>query len=56
VRQGLPFRAFEQYVLLDRAADAVAKELDTTVENVHQAKSRMARRLRELVRQLREAD
>jgi RNA polymerase sigma-70 factor (ECF subfamily) len=53
---GLPFRAFEQYVLLDRPANVVAKELNTTVENIHQAKSRMTRRLRELVNQLRDAD
>jgi RNA polymerase sigma factor (sigma-70 family) len=52
----LAFRAFEQYVLLDRPADVVAKELDTTVENVHQAKSRMTKRLRELVGQIREME
>jgi DNA-directed RNA polymerase specialized sigma24 family protein len=52
----LPFRAFEQYALLDRPADVVATELDTTVDNVHQAKSRMTRRLRELVPQLRESE
>lgn len=51
---GVPFRAFEQYVLLNRSADEVAKELETTVENVHQAKSRMTKRLRELVGELRE--
>jgi RNA polymerase sigma-70 factor (ECF subfamily) len=52
----LPFRAFEQYVLLDRSADMVAKELGTSVENVHQAKSRMTKQLRELVGQLRESE
>ena len=52
----LPFRAFEQYVLLDRAADEVARELGTTVENVHQAKSRMLKRLRGIVTELRDAE
>jgi RNA polymerase sigma factor (sigma-70 family) len=52
----LPFRIFEQYVLLDRAAQEVADELDTTVENVHQAKSRMTRELRQIVSRLRKAD
>ncbi|HEX3356353.1 MAG TPA: sigma-70 family RNA polymerase sigma factor [Tepidisphaeraceae bacterium] len=53
---GLTFRAFERYVLLDRPAQDVAKELGTTVENVYQAKTRMTKRLRDLVGQLREAD
>lgn len=52
----LSFRAFEQHVLLDRPAGDVANELGTSAENVRQAKSRMTRRLRELVNQLREAD
>jgi RNA polymerase sigma-70 factor (ECF subfamily) len=50
----LAFRAFEQYVLLDRPAEVVARELSTTVGNIHQAKSRMTRRLRELVGHIRE--
>ncbi len=29
------FRAFEQYVLLDRPAESVAAELNTQVNNVH---------------------
>ena len=33
------FRAFEQYVLLDRSAEIVAKELGASVNNVHQAKA-----------------
>lgn len=53
---GVPFRAFEQYVLLDRPAAEVAAELGTSVENVHQAKSRITRQLRERVSQLRKAD
>lgn len=47
------FRAFEQYVLLDRDAAIVASELGTSVNNVHQAKSRMTARLREVVQRLR---
>lgn len=47
------FRAFEQYVLLDRDAAIVAAELETSVNNVHQAKSRMTARLREVVQRLR---
>jgi RNA polymerase sigma-70 factor, ECF subfamily len=50
----LAFRAFEQYVLRDRPADVVANELGTSVDNVHQAKSRMTRQLRQLTGRLRE--
>ncbi|HUQ72468.1 MAG TPA: sigma-70 family RNA polymerase sigma factor [Planctomycetaceae bacterium] len=50
------FRAFEQYVLLDRAADIVAAELETSVNNVHQAKSRITKQLREAVQRLRAED
>jgi RNA polymerase sigma-70 factor, ECF subfamily len=46
------FRAFEQYVLLDREADIVAAELNLAVNSVHQAKSRITKRLREVVQQL----
>lgn len=49
----IAFRAFEQYVLLDRSADIVAAELKTTVNNIHQAKSRITKRLREVVELLR---
>jgi RNA polymerase sigma-70 factor, ECF subfamily len=49
----IAFRAFEQYVLLDRSADVVAAELRTNVNNVHQAKSRITKRLREVVEMLR---
>jgi RNA polymerase sigma factor (sigma-70 family) len=56
IGQSLAFRAFEQYVLLDRPAEAVASELGTSVDNVHQAKTRITRRLRELVGHLREKD
>jgi RNA polymerase sigma factor (sigma-70 family) len=54
--ESVAFRAFEQYVLLDRPADIVAKELNTSVDNVHQAKSRMTKRLRDLVGHIREDD
>ncbi|MDZ4850356.1 MAG: hypothetical protein SGI77_13810 [Pirellulaceae bacterium] len=47
------FRAFEQYVLLDRQADIVANELSISVNSVHQAKSRITKQLREIVQQLR---
>jgi RNA polymerase sigma-70 factor (ECF subfamily) len=52
----LAFRAFEKYVLLDQPSDQVARELGTSVDNVHQSKTRMTRRLRELVSELREAE
>ncbi len=38
------FKAFEQYVLLDRSAEVVAAELQINVNNVHQAKSRVTKR------------
>lgn len=47
------FRAFEEYVLRDRAAEIVAAELGTSVNNVHQAKSRMTKLLRETIQHLR---
>jgi RNA polymerase sigma factor (sigma-70 family) len=49
----LTFRAFEQYVLLDRSAEVVAIELQTSVNNVHQSKSRMTKLLRDTVAKLR---
>ena len=52
----LPFRAFEQYVLLDRSAQEVAEGLNTSVENVHQAKTRMTKELRQIVSRLRKTD
>jgi RNA polymerase sigma-70 factor (ECF subfamily) len=52
----LAFRAFEQYVLLDRPAEDVARDLGTTVANVHQSKSRMTKRLRGIVGELREGE
>lgn len=51
--ESLPFRAFEQYVLLDRDAAVIAAELGTSVNNVHQAKTRMTARLRSIVERLR---
>jgi RNA polymerase sigma factor (sigma-70 family) len=55
-QDSLMFRAFEQYVLLERSAEIVAAELQTSVNNVHQAKTRMTRQLREAVQRLRQAD
>jgi RNA polymerase sigma-70 factor (ECF subfamily) len=48
-----PFRAFEQYALLDRPAEIVASELGISVNSVHQAKTRVTRQLREVVLRLR---
>lgn len=50
------FRAFEQYVLLDRSAEIVAKELGTSVNNVHQAKTRITKQLRDTIQYLRERE
>jgi RNA polymerase sigma-70 factor, ECF subfamily len=47
------YRAFEQYVLLDRPAERVANEQGISVNSVHQAKSRITKRLREIVEILR---
>jgi RNA polymerase sigma factor (sigma-70 family) len=55
-QDSLTFRAFEQYVLLDRPAEIVARELQTSVNNIHQAKARMARQLRDAVLRLRQED
>lgn len=52
-QNSLAFRAFEHYVLLDRPANIVAAELETSVNNVHQAKTRITKLLREAVQQLR---
>ncbi len=40
------FRAFEMYVLLERDADSVARELGMNVDSVHKAKQRVSRALR----------
>ena len=50
------FQAFEQYVLLDRSAEIVAKELGTTTNNVHQSKVRITKQLRDTVKRLRESE
>ena len=50
------FQAFERYVLQDRSAEAVAAELGTSVDTVHQAKVRVTRRLRVAVDRMRTAD
>ncbi len=52
----LAFLAFEQYVLFDRPAETVAAELGTSVNNVHQAKTRMTKLLKEMVHRLREQE
>lgn len=52
----LSFLAFEQYVLLDRSAEIVAAELGTSVNNVHQAKTRVAKQLREVIQRLRASE
>ena len=52
----LAFLAFEQYVLFDRPAETVAAELGTSVNNVHQAKSRMTKLLKETLQRIREQE
>ncbi|WP_428937034.1 sigma-70 family RNA polymerase sigma factor [Fontivita pretiosa] len=49
------FRAFELYVLHERDADEVARELGISVNSVHQAKTRIARLLKQRLRELEEA-
>ncbi|MCX7419396.1 MAG: sigma-70 family RNA polymerase sigma factor [Planctomycetia bacterium] len=55
-QNSVAFRAFEQYVLLDRSAEIVAKELETSVNNVHQAKTRITQQLRDTVQRIRESE
>lgn len=50
------FRAFEHYVLLDCSAEIVAKELGTSVNSVHQAKTRITKQFRDTVQHLRESE
>ena len=52
--ESVTFRAFEKYVLLDVKPEIVAHELQTSVNSVHQAKTRLTKRLREIVQQLTE--
>ncbi|MDB5330037.1 MAG: hypothetical protein JWP03_1188 [Phycisphaerales bacterium] len=40
------FKAFEMYVLLERDAEVVARELEMSVDSVHQAKARVSKALR----------
>jgi len=40
------YRAFEMYVLLERDAETVAKDLNMSLDSVHQAKSRVSKALR----------
>ena len=55
-RDGIAFRAFERYVLLDQPAERVAAELGVSVDVVYQSKTRITRQLREAVRRVRAAD
>ncbi|MCY2965447.1 MAG: hypothetical protein NT069_17735 [Planctomycetota bacterium] len=55
-QNSLAFRAFEQYVLRDRPADIVAAELGTTVNSVHQAKTRITKQLRDAVQRMSETE
>jgi DNA-directed RNA polymerase specialized sigma24 family protein len=50
------FRAFEEYVLRDRAANVAAIKLGISENSIHQAKSRMTKMLRETVAKLRELE
>jgi RNA polymerase sigma-70 factor (ECF subfamily) len=50
------FRAFEQYVALNRPADNVATELGLHLTSVYRAKREITERLRERVRVLNEED
>ena len=50
------FLAFEQNVVLGRAAPDVAKELNLNVNSVHAAKSRVTQKLREVRDQLNDED
>jgi RNA polymerase sigma-70 factor, ECF subfamily len=56
IGSSVAFKAFEQYVLLDRPAEVVAAELETSVNNVHQAKTRVTKQLRETLQRLRELE
>jgi RNA polymerase sigma-70 factor (ECF subfamily) len=47
MRGSRTFRAFEQYVILDRAAPEVAAELGIHVDSVYRAKQEVAARLRD---------
>lgn len=49
------FRAFELYVLHERDAADVARELGMSVNSVHQAKTRIARLLKQCLRELEQA-
>ncbi len=55
-QNNVAFRAFEQYVLLDRSTEVVAKELETSLNNVHQAKTRITQQLRDTVQRIRELE
>ena len=52
----IAFQAFERYVLLGRPAADVARELETSVNNVHQAKTRITLQLRESLQKIREME
>ena len=46
------FRAFTMYVLLERSADDVARELSISVASVHQAKSRISRLIKQTMQEM----
>jgi RNA polymerase sigma factor (sigma-70 family) len=52
--QTLAYKAFKQYALLERSAEDVAYELETSADNVHQAKHRMTAILRKMLQHIRE--
>jgi RNA polymerase sigma-70 factor, ECF subfamily len=53
LRGSRTFRAFEQYVILDRPADEVARELGIHVDSVYRAKQQVGGALRDRLRALR---
>ncbi|HET6247752.1 MAG TPA: sigma-70 family RNA polymerase sigma factor [Tepidisphaeraceae bacterium] len=49
------FRAFEQVALLERSAEAVAQDMNISVESVYQAKSRVSKALQAAMERIDEA-
>jgi RNA polymerase sigma-70 factor, ECF subfamily len=54
--QTLMYRAFFELVFQERTPESIATELQTTANNVHQAKSRMTKQLKKIVERLRNLD
>ena len=50
------FRAFELFGLEERPAEAVADELEMSIDSVHQAKHRITRALRDRLKELEETE